>query len=223
MKHRILIISPHMDDEVLGAGGTICHHTVSGDHVMVLVVANRAYGHEYIPDLIDREKRSAVSAQKILGYQDLVFLDCPDEQLDHKVIDLVRPIEKVVSDFGPQTVYIPHRGDNNQDHRAVFEASRVVLRPFSGFSPDSIRVYEVPSSSDISPGACEWGFYPNCHVDISPHLDKKIAAMECYSEESRSFPHPRSPEALRSFAMKRGVEVGFKAAEAFMIIRHLIK
>ncbi|MBI2104108.1 MAG: PIG-L family deacetylase, partial [Candidatus Omnitrophica bacterium] len=37
--------------------------------------------------------------------------------------------------------------------------------------------------------------------------------------ELRQFPHPRSLEGLEVLAKKRGMEVGFHAAEAFMTVR----
>jgi hypothetical protein len=43
--------------------------------------------------------------------------------------------------------------------------------------------------------------------------------FRCYETEKRIYPHPRSEEALKVQAQKRGVEIGFKYAEAFMIMR----
>ena len=51
------------------------------------------------------------------------------------------------------------------------------------------------------------------------NLKAKINGMECYKYEKRTYPHPRSPEALRILAQQRGVIVGKDFAEAFMIIR----
>ena len=219
MNMKVLVIAPHMDDEVLGCGGTIVRHVDVGHHVTVCIVANRAYDHKYIPKLIDREKASCQKAQEILCYQGLIFLDLPDEQLDHSQIDIITPLEKVLSDCKPDSVYIPHRGDLHQDHRAVFEAVRVICRPLSQHCPATLRVFEVPSSTDQVPVKSEWPFHPNFYVNIESSLDRKIKAMECYSEEIRDFPHPRSSKGLRIYAQKRGMEIGMKAAETFIILR----
>jgi LmbE family N-acetylglucosaminyl deacetylase len=40
---EVLVVAPHMDDEVLGVGGTVARHVYSGDRVTVCIVANRAY------------------------------------------------------------------------------------------------------------------------------------------------------------------------------------
>ena len=216
---KILIVAPHMDDEVLGCGGTIVRHVDSGDHVTVCIVANRAYDHKYEQKLIEQEKNSCKKAQEILSYQQLIFLGLPDEKLDQSQIDLIIPLEKVIGDCKPDIVYIPHRGDLNQDHRAVFEAVRVVCRPNAQHYVKTVRAFEVPSSTDQVFAASEWPFLPTYFVDIENTLEKKIMAMSCYSKESKPFPHSRSTEGLRVFSKKRGMEIGIKAAEAFVILR----
>jgi LmbE family N-acetylglucosaminyl deacetylase len=216
---KVLVIAPHMDDEVLGCGGTIVRHVDSGDHVTVCVVANRAYDHKYEPKLIEQEKNSCKKAKEILSYQDLILLDLPDEQLDRSQINIIIPLEEVVTACKPDIVYIPHRGDLNQDHRAVFEATRVVCRPNAEHRVTTLRAFEVPSSTDQVPGTNEWPFLPSYYVNVKDSLERKMEAMACYSTESKPFPHPRSTEGLRVYAQKRGMEVGIKAAEAFVILR----
>lgn len=216
---KILVIAPHMDDEVLGCGGTIVRHTDKGDEVSVCVVANRAYHHEYDPARIAEEKEDCRGAQRVLGYRELLFLDMPDERLDACQVDLIVPIEKVVNRLRPEVVYLPHRGDLNQDHRAVFEAVRVACRPYAAHRVGTLRAFEVPSSSDQVPSISEWPFCPTVYVNIAEVLDRKIQAMTCYRSETRAFPNPRSAEGLAIHAKKRGMEVGMNAAEAFMLLR----
>jgi len=44
---KILIIAPHMDDEVLGMGATIARRVGEGDEVHVCCVAHRVYDHVF--------------------------------------------------------------------------------------------------------------------------------------------------------------------------------
>jgi LmbE family N-acetylglucosaminyl deacetylase len=216
---RVLVIAPHMDDEVLGPGATIARHVDRGDEVVVCVVANRAYGHEYDQALIAREKQACAEAQSHLGYQNLINLELADEKLDAQQIDVIVPIENVVNDVEPEVIYIPHRGDYHQDHRAIADAMRVVCRPYAQTRVDVIRVYETTSSTGYAPNQTDWPFVPNWYADVSKMLDRKIAAMACYEEEGRTYPHPRSLEGIRIHAQSRGMEVGLEAAEAFMSLR----
>lgn len=218
---NILIIAPHMDDEVLGCGGTIVRHVEAGDHVTVCIVANRAYDHIYDDAKIAREKDACRAAKAVLDYEALTFLDLPDERLDDRQIDVIVPIETVVQQARPDVVYIPHRGDLNQDHRSVFDAARVAFRPHAAHRVRCVRVFEVPSSTDQVTTISEWPFAPALYVDIASTLDRKLEAMRCYEAESRPFPNPRSPEGLTAYARKRGMEVAVAAAEAFMVLRDL--
>lgn len=219
---KVLVIAPHMDDEVLGVGGTIAKHVERGDQVCVGVVANRAYGHRYEETAIEREQDAARRAQQLLGYQELRFLNLPDEQLDRALIDLIVPLERLYAEVRPEIVYTCHRGDSHQDHRAVCEASVVVCRAIAPYRPAQLVCYEVSSSTDQGAVGWGWQFVPNRYEALPAScVDKKLHALQCYERESRPFPHPRSLEGVRVALRKRGVEVGCEAAEAFMVMREI--
>ncbi|MCH7505465.1 PIG-L family deacetylase [PVC group bacterium] len=218
---KVLVLAPHMDDEVLGLGGTISKHVKLGCTVKVCFVCNRAYGHKYEDTLIEKEKNHALEAKRILGYQNHVFLDLNDETLDERLIDTIIPIERVVHEFKPEIVYLPHKGDNNQDHRAVFLAAMVALRSFAAPFVNEIYTYEVPSSTEQAAPLVENIFCPNRYVDISEFVEIKKRALECYQTEKRSYPHPRSVKAIEVWGMKRGVEAYLEHAEAYVSIRSI--
>jgi len=216
---KILIIAPHMDDEVLGCGGIIGKHKDSGDSVSVIFIAHRVYNHSFDEQRNNIEKSHAIKAKDVLCYDDAIFLDLPDERLDTAIQDIIIPLEKNINAIKPSIVYIPFRGDNNQDHRAVFDAVRVVLRPVATTYISNIYMYEVPSSTDQSPPLSENAFLPNFYVDIKEFIDRKIKALSCYESEKRLYPHPRSEKGLKVTAQKRGIESGFEFAEAFVMLR----
>lgn len=216
---KVLVIAPHMDDEVLGCGGTISKHIESGDALFVCFIAHRIYNHKFDREKNEVEKKHANKAKGILGYEEAVFFELNDERLDACIQDTLIPLEKYSLKIKPDIVYLPFRGDNHQDHRAVFDAARVALRPSATPFIKRIYMYEVPSSTEQSPPLIENVFMPNYYVNISKYIEKKIEAFKSYETEKRDYPHPRSDEALRVLAQKRGVEIGFKYAEAFVILR----
>ena len=214
-KNKVLIIAPHMDDEVLGCGGCIAKHKQNKDTISVVFIAHRIYNHLFNKKMNEVEKKHALRAKSVLKYDNVAFLDLEDERLDGCVQEIIIPLEKHIQNIKPNIVYLSFRGDNNQDHRAVFEASRVVLRPLATPFIKEINMYEVPSSTDQSPPFSENAFLPNYFINITKYIDKKIAAYKCYRTEKRGYPHPRSEEALKIFAKKRGIESGFKYAETW--------
>jgi len=44
--NRVMVISPHPDDESIGCGGTICRHVAAGDPVYIeLLTSGEKGGH----------------------------------------------------------------------------------------------------------------------------------------------------------------------------------
>lgn len=216
---KTLVIAPHMDDEVLGMGGLIARHVSAGDDVCVCFIAHRVYAHRYDEVKNKVEVECALKAKELLGYREAEFFNLNDERLDACLQDVLIPLEEYVNKVRPEVVYLNHRGDNNQDHKAVFQAAMVALRPVETPYIKRILCYEVPSSTEQSPPFPEYVFLPNVYIDIKEFLDKKLAALRCYDRESRVYPHPRSVEAVETLARKRGSEAGFEAAEAFILLR----
>lgn len=216
---KVLVISAHMDDEVLGMGGTIAKHVAAGDQVSMCIACKRAYNHQFDPKVVEEEKAAARRAATVLGYQDIRFFDLKDELLDERLLDVILPLEECIQKIKPALVYTHHRGDANQDHRAVFQASMVACRTISSHKVPRLLSYEVPSSTEQAPPFPEYAFQPNFYVNIEGFLGRKIEAFKAYTRELREFPHPRSAKGIEVLAQRRGMEIGFQAAEAFMMIR----
>ena len=214
---KILIIAPHPDDEVLGCGGTIKKHAKTGDEVYLCIVT-KAYAPEWSDDFIKNREKEIAGANKSLDIKKTFFLDLPTVKLDtipQKELNL--KIGTIVSKIAPDILYIPYGGDLNHDHRLVFEACLVAVRPV-GNKIKKILAYETPSET-------EWGikqFAPTVYADITETLDNKLKAMACYPSELRQYPHPRSLEAITVLAKKRGTDVGLLVAEAFVLIREIL-
>ena len=113
-----------------------------------------------------------------------------------------------------------HHGDLNIDHRRVCEAVLTAVRPMQGERVKRIYAFETPSSTEWNYNF-ESPFCPNVYFNITESLEAKLAAMACYRSELRDAPHPRSLEALRALAAYRGSNVGYRYAEAFMLLREL--
>ena len=207
---KVLVIAPHPDDEVLGCGGAIQYHGSIDDEVYVHIVANRVINHLENDEYIQKTMEQADKASMILKVNKIYFSNLRDEQLDKKIIDVIVPIEDVISKVLPDIVYIPNETDTDQDHRAVANACKVACRGIK-----KVLVYEVFGPTK--------NFQPNVYLDIENFISKKIEAMYCYEGEMHSYPHPRSAEAIDVLAKYRGIEVGLNAAEAYILNKQIIE
>lgn len=222
--NRVLVISAHPDDETYGVGGTIAKHIADGDQVSVLIMTDGVGARH---NEMERQKAAAEDACSRLGVSDVHLAGLPDQQLDGlPLLEVIRPISTLVRDIKPTVVYTHHRGDANQDHRTIFAATLVAVRPFGDNPVRKVLSYEVASSTEWGPPFAEWAFLPNIFVDITHTLSTKLNAVEAYrntfSNEVKPFPHPRSTEAVQIYAQQRGVMVGMEAAEAFVLVRQLL-
>ena len=228
MTERVLVVAAHPDDEVLGCGGAVASHARRGDEVSVLIMAEGATSRATTQDEAEAaevaELRAAArEAAKALGVNPPRMLGLPDNRLDEvALLDVIKPIEDIVSEFAPDTVYTHHAGDLNIDHQTVHRAVLTACRPLPGSSVTAIYTFETLSSTEWGQPDAGETFIPRRFIDISSTMDVKLAALACYAGEMRPFPHARSTEAVRALAEWRGASVGMPAAEAFDVIRQRV-
>jgi LmbE family N-acetylglucosaminyl deacetylase len=218
---NILVVATHPDDEVLGCGGTIARHVSRGDRVDVLVVT-RGAPEMYAEDQIKQLRKELDAAHAILGVTAVNFLDFPAPKLDlvpaHELADA---IAKQIESVRPAAVYIPHRGDLHSDHRCVFAAALVAVRPIGDAVVRRVLSYETLSETEWAAPVAEDAFLPSVFIDITEFLEKKKLALSAYRSQLKEFPHPRSLQTVECLARVRGSTVGIQAAEAYQLIREI--
>jgi N-acetylglucosamine malate deacetylase 1 len=225
---NVLVVAAHPDDEILGCGGTIAKHVKNGDIVNVVILVEGVTSRDKNRDISNRNEELsrlgdiAKKANGFLGVDSLNLHDFPDNRLDSlDRLDLIKKVEEFIKKFNPQIVYTHHCGDVNIDHRRIHEAVVTACRPIPNHCVKRLLFFEVASSTEWQTSYFVSSFVPNYFVDISNFLDLKLKALEIYKCEMRDYPHARSIEALKYLAKWRGVSVGVKAAEAFILGREI--
>jgi LmbE family N-acetylglucosaminyl deacetylase len=225
MKKRILVVVAHPDDEVLGCGGTIARLVKEGYEAFTLILGEGVTSRGEGRDQRRQEKELAAlkkqmaAANKVLGVKRVFSYGFPDNLFDSlPLLDIVKGVEKAVKAVKPALIFTHHQNDLNVDHRITFQAVLTACRPLQGSPVKQICAFETLSSTEWS-----WpnDFRPNYYINITDVLSEKVKAMNCYRSETRPWPHPRSGQAIKALAAKRGSEAGMKNAEAFEIIRML--
>lgn len=223
----VLVVAAHPDDEVLGCGGTMARMAGEGRSVHVLILGEGATSrHDRREDAdaaaLERLRIDAKRANGALGVADVRFAGLPDNRFDTvALLDVVKSIESLIAELRPSVVFTQHGGDLNIDHAVTFRAVLTATRPVAGSPVRAVYAYEVASSTEWAFQRFAPEFRPSLFVNIAATLEAKIRAMEAYESESRPFPHPRSPEALRAVAARWGSVVGLASAEAFDVIREV--
>jgi N-acetylglucosamine malate deacetylase 1 len=220
MKNKILIVVAHPDDEVLGMGGTILKLSEENE-INILFLSSGEGSRDSEPREKERLEQTREVAKK-LGINKVFFENLPDNQFDSvSLLSIVKKVEDVINDLKPNIVYTHHSKDLNIDHRITFQAVLTACRPQPNFFVKKILAFETLSSTEWQQKNSENIFCPNEYVDISETIDEKIEIMNIYKNEIHDFPHPRSEKGIRVLSEYRGMEVGYKNAEAFQMIRNL--
>ena len=219
---NILVVAAHPDDEVLGCGGVMARHAAAGDKVHVLFLADGVTARESSgSDAVAQRQQQALAAAQQLGAAEPTFAGFPDNRMDTvALLDIVQVVETEIARVQPTTIYCHYGGDLNVDHRIAHQATITACRPLPAAVVNSVYAFETLSSTEWS--GSEAQFSPDRFVDVDTYVDKKIAALACYRDELRPFPHPRSTEAVTALGQLRGAASGLAFAEAFKVIRQVV-
>ena len=204
---RVLVISPHPDDEAIGCGGTLCAHSAAGDEIHVIFLTSgergsRAMGPAETAEI--REKEAAAAAA-VLGIAGIEFWRQPDGALRSSGM-LARKVAEAICGRKPDYLYATHGAERHSDHRA---AMRLTIRGLNLAQQPwpVVRLFEVWTPLQ------RWGFVQ----DISPHLEAKLRAIRCYASQSANL---RFDDAAAALSRYRGImhDAG-EYAEVFLALR----
>ncbi len=225
---RVLVVSPHGDDEALGCGGLLTKLAERGDceaHILYLAVdgfhhygldRETTYG-ERVAEVKAVAGLLGCSHEIAYGDQDLI------EKLDTlPKRDLVDLFEKKINEYRPDLLLLPCGTDYDQDHVAAFQTAFAAARPianvFGKHLVPHVFTYEMTKIN----WAAEPLPRPVAFCDISGHMDVKLEAVKRHATQLRPSPHIRSLESVSALASIRGKEIGVEYAEAFGVLRTVI-
>lgn len=221
--NKILVIVAHPDDEILGLGGTIRYLADLKVSISLIILGTGLSSRLETIESLDKKnledlRIDSIKSSDIIGYEKVFFEDLPDNRFDSvSLLDVVKIIEKYISEIKPDTILTHFHGDLNIDHQITSKAVITATRPMQSSDIKNVILFETPSST-------EWNFLnsnrfnPNIFVDTTLTHKFKLLAMDSYLTERRESPHPRSNSALDAISVKWGSTIGVQYAEAFMLV-----
>lgn len=219
---KILVVSPHPDDETLGAGGSLLKLKDAGNQVYWLNITDvKMAGGGYNESFISKRKIQIENINSYFGFDGFMNLRFQPATLNDSIKgELVNEIGNAFDRFKPECIILPDYNDAHTDHKYVFEAAYACSKIFRRSYIKKILTMEIPSETNF--GMPYDMFKPNFYVDITDYFEKKMDALKIYDTEMGSFPFPRSMEAIKAQAAIRGIEAGVSYAEAFRVIKEIV-
>ena len=219
MKKKILVLSPHADDEILGCGGFISKYSKLKYNIFVLILTNANKGAPEIfsEEKINKIRNEAKRANNIIGTSKIFFENLPALNLNnYPFYKITEIIENYLKNIDPEIVLIPSSNDIHEDHKIIFKAAKVSMRTNKKRNIKKILSYEVLSETEWNEN--EKSFNPNYFVNLKKsEIDNKVKAFLKYKSQVKKFPHPRSKEAIINLSKVRGSLSFMEYAEAFKV------
>ena len=215
---KILFVAPHPDDETLGCGGTILKHHAKGNETHWLIVTGISVDSGWPSSKVEKRDDEIKEVSKKYRFSNVHKLNFPTTRVDTLPIsDIIGKIVEIYNSIEPDIVYYPFSNDVHTDHQIIAKAMQSSFKWFRFPHIKKVYMYETISETDFN-FAGDRIFKPNVFVDISKYLNEKIKIMKIYDGEMGEFPFPRSEQTIRSLALLRGSQSGFKSAEAFELV-----
>ena len=221
---KIIIISAHPDDEILGAGGTLLKHKAAGHQLVWILTTSISEKGGFSKERRYTRKREIEKVTKRVGFSQVHQLNYPTMSLNSEIMnEMIPKISSIFLEFRPEVIYVMNRSDAHSDHRYTFEAVAACTKSFRYPFVKTVLMYECISETEFAPALPEKVFIPNYFVDITDFFKEKLQLMQVYESELGEHPFPRSLKNIEALAIFRGASVGVDYAEAFQLIKLIDK
>lgn len=213
---KILVISPHPDDEILGCGGVLSLLKKKKIYWAIITSMYQKDGHS--KHQIQQREKEIKKISSNLNFKKFFCLGFAATSLSKDSLNLlIEKLSQLIKLIRPDTIFAPYLHDSHSDHFFTTYSLNHILKSFRYPFISKCYLYETLSETNlISPNKKK--FIPNAYFNISSVLKKKIELIKIYKSEIKKHPFPRSIKAIKSLAIIRGSESGYKYAEAYDLI-----
>ena len=226
LPEKFMVTTPHPDDCEIGVGGTVSKWIKGGAQGILVVCTNGDKGSSD-PDMTSERLASIrraeqIAAAKVLGMQEVVFLQYPDGELeDNREFrrDLVREIRK----HKPDVVLTPDpfrkTWYNHRDHRVTGQVTMDAVFPYAR---DHLSFPEHKGIG-LEPHKVGWLYFwhseePDHHLDVTETIEIKIQALAQHVSQVGGETGRDIDTFIREMGKRAGEDHGMEFAEAFRVI-----
>jgi LmbE family N-acetylglucosaminyl deacetylase len=203
---RVLVVSPHPDDEAIGCGGTLRKHVEQGDAVRaVFLTSGEKGGHGRPPEeTARRREQEAATAAAVLGVAEIEFWRGPDGAF-RATRGWVDRLRSTLEQWRPEVLYVTHAREMHPDHRAAARMARRARLAAAHVTHVTVLAYEVWTPMERMDEI----------VDISPYVEVKRKAIRAYRSQCAVMRFEEAALALNRYRGEMHCWPGGDYAESF--------
>lgn len=233
-RQRLLVVTPHADDETYGCAGSIARIKALGGEVHVVLASAGDLVH-YAGDGTGDTTRMVTHQTRLEEFRavmdllkvddwEVLFTDSDtymalDGVPRKRLVGLLEAEGRLAVDRVRPTMLMIPAPSYNQDHEALYRACVTATRPGVPGQRHLVPMVLAYDNTSLFWSFGQERFQPTCYIDISDYLDVKIQAMRRHASQVRPPVYHGSPESLEMATVLRGREVGTAAAEGFSLLR----
>ena len=205
--HRVVVLAPHPDDELLGCGGTLQKHRAAGEQVDVVLVTSgertASFAGTSVPDRrAQREAEARAAAGAVgLAVSSLHFLRLSEGGIDSSG---AAALGAVLRPLAPDLMYAPNPFEGHRDHVATTRLLGECLAELE--SVERVALYEVWTTVQ-----------PNCVVDVTDEIEAKLAGLKLYASAMEVVDYVHTFRGLAAYRSGHGRH-GTGYMEAFLLL-----
>lgn len=213
---RVLVCTPHPDDETLACGAAISLATAGGGRVVIVCVTDGRHGVDgHDPETLAATRHDELlEASSVLGVPpcDVVTLGFEDASLAlHPPREIDEALSPLLDKHQPDLVFAPSPFDLHSDHAVVGASTRRLLagraaRHFEYFVWARLRPLAVVKQARAAGAPSALG--KPTKVRTAGVAARKAAALACYRSQIEPS-GPLADDLLRHF--RKGTELFFEA------------
>lgn len=171
---RILVLAPHPDDDIFGAGGVLLKSMRNGAKVKTVCITTGE--REDTTNIIGVREEESLRVAELLG-SEVEFWRYPARRW--RVVEEVKDrLLTVIKVLNPNTLFLPFLADDHEDHRRVNQLYYATCKAMTPHC--EIWAYQVYST-----------VLPNVIVDISDVIERKLTLVKMHQSqmEHRDWAH----------------------------------
>ena len=163
---NIVVIAPHPDDDIIGAGGTLIKAKNNGAKISVIYITN---GLQENSEKIKKEAKTVCNTVGFTAH----FLNCETRSIPINNTVINRKFASIINKINPEVLFTSFLLDDHDDHRRV---NQLISSNISTIDLPSLEIWSYQIYSSI---------FPNVVVDITNQKEQKEKLIHIWESVSR--------------------------------------